>query len=182
MRSDPVKSRHQTIPLCLYSISTYTVHMLSVAVWLVVCILCIHLSVNRPFLEQLQLFVNRTTNFSWVKTVHTITRTVSCATKVVELFRKRIFLSITLFIMFQSAHNTELNICSITSVYTLIVYATLPHTFALHLHMHLTLPWATVDDAIEKRSVCNYFQGGKTDHPLFLLSVQRDLNWFWIIA
>lgn len=150
MRSDPVKIRHQTIRLCLYSISTYTVHMLSVAVWLVVCILCIHLSVNRPFLEQLQLFVNRTTNFSWVKTVHTITRTVSCATKVVELFRKRIFLSI---IMFQSAHNTKLNICSITSVYTLIVHATLP----LQEHIYICFaPTHAPDSTMSNCGRCNW--------------------------
>lgn len=55
------------------------------------------------------------------------------------------------------------------------------YTFALQARTDLTLPWPIVDNAVEKCRVCTCFRG-KTENPSFLLSIQKDLNWFWIIA
>lgn len=54
------------------------------------------------------------------------------------------------------------------------------YTSALHPQTNLTLPWSVVDNVIEKCGVCNCFR--EENRPSIIsLSIQRDLNWFWII-
>ena len=72
----------------------------------------------------------------------------------------------SLFIAAGNPRSAEAHYCSAHSC----------RTFAPHAQTDLTLPWPRVDNAIQKRRVCSCFKTGETDHPSFLLSIQRDFN------